>query len=248
MTHLYLFNSHKEFEAAQPYLALPYVVFDGEHVHYSVDPPIIKVPLGADGVENGYGWVDLKLPSGTKWAQCNIGATIPCEPGLLFQWGRVDGYEHGDINHQFSVDDPPTPVSGKSYTTGDILSPEDDAATVNMGGKWRMPTKADMDELYKNTTSSWVTCYVEHEGEHTAMLGRVFVSKIDESKMLFLPASGRWAPNSFRDRNKQGRFWSSECTNPTYAYNFYVQGNTRPVGNTQRNCAMSVRAVVKNID
>ena len=49
--------------------------------------------------ENGYEYVDLGLPSSTMWATCNLGANKPEEPGLLFQWGRTDGYKNGDKNH-----------------------------------------------------------------------------------------------------------------------------------------------------
>ena len=51
--------------------------------------------------ENGFEYVDLGLPSGTMWATCNVGATKREDKGLLFQWGRVDGYKYGDTNHKF---------------------------------------------------------------------------------------------------------------------------------------------------
>lgn len=51
--------------------------------------------------ENGFEYVDLGLPSGTMWATCNVGANKPEDPGLLFQFGRVDGYRYGDINNKF---------------------------------------------------------------------------------------------------------------------------------------------------
>ena len=48
--------------------------------------------------ENGFKYVDLGLPSGTMWATCNVGASRPEDSGLLFQFGRVDGYKYGDSN------------------------------------------------------------------------------------------------------------------------------------------------------
>ena len=48
--------------------------------------------------ENGYEYVDLGLPSKTMWATCNVGSTTPEDEGLLFQFGRVDGYRFGHIN------------------------------------------------------------------------------------------------------------------------------------------------------
>ena len=53
--------------------------------------------------ENGYKYVDLGLPSGTMWATCNVGADKPEDYGLLFQFGRVDGYKYGDENHKFKT-------------------------------------------------------------------------------------------------------------------------------------------------
>ena len=50
---------------------------------------------------NGHEYVDLGLPSGTMWATCNVGADKPEDEGLLFQFGRVDGYKYGDINNKF---------------------------------------------------------------------------------------------------------------------------------------------------
>ena len=51
--------------------------------------------------ENGYEYVDLGLPSGTMWATCNVGASKPEDEGLLFQFGRVDGYKYGDNSIDF---------------------------------------------------------------------------------------------------------------------------------------------------
>ena len=112
--------------------------------------------------ENGFEYVDLGFPSGTMWATCNVGAETPEDWGLLFQFGRVDGYEYGDNNNQFRTNkqnkqdtgskDIPLTTSGKVYNTGDILDLEDDAAYINMGGKWRMPTKDELEELTNYTT------------------------------------------------------------------------------------------------
>ena len=82
--------------------------------------------------ENGFDYVDLGLPSGTMWATCNVGATKPEDEGLLFQFGRVDGYRFGDTNHKFRLNKQnkqdtgdefiPKTASGKLYGKNDILS------------------------------------------------------------------------------------------------------------------------------
>ena len=93
--------------------------------------------------ENGFEYVDLGLPSKTMWATCNVGATKPEDEGLLFQFGRVDGYKYGDTTHKFKTNDQnledgstseyiPITSSGKTYKVNDILDFADDAARVNM--------------------------------------------------------------------------------------------------------------------
>ena len=148
--------------------------------------------------ENGFEYVDLGLPSGTMWATCNVGANKPEDEGLLFQFGRVDGYKYGGYN-KFRTNNQnkrdtgneytPLTTSGKLYDTDDILDLVDDAAHVNMGGKWMMPTNDQLDELCDNTTYE-----VETINEVEGML---FTSKINK-KQLFIPFiqhywwNGRW--------------------------------------------------------
>ena len=114
-----------------------------------------------------YKKIDLGLPSGTLWADRNIGATDIYDGGKLFQWGDPTPYDipehtNGTINEgqkMFISSDYKWLESGTStmikynYTDGKTtLDPEDDAAHVNMGSDWRMPTKDDINELLQNTT------------------------------------------------------------------------------------------------
>ena len=115
-----------------------------------------------------YKAVDLGLPSGTLWADRNIGATDIYDGGKLFQWGDPTPYDipehtNGTINagqKMFGWSDYKWNPSGDSFTftkynetDGKItLDPEDDAAHVNMGSDWRMPTTDDNNELIQNTT------------------------------------------------------------------------------------------------
>ena len=163
--------------------------------------------------ENGYEYVDLGLPSGTMWATCNVGATKPEDNGLLFQWGRTDGYIYGDKNNQFKTHSQnkqdtgnefiPKTTSGKVYKAGDILELEDDAAHANMGGKWRMPTKDELEELYNNTTHKVETINEVH--------GVMLTSNINGCQ-LFIPFGGYW--NNRNDSFNYIRFvaniWSSQ--------------------------------------
>ena len=149
--------------------------------------------------ENGFEYVDLGLPSDTMWATCNIGATKPEDFGLLFQFGRVDGYKFGAYN-QFRTKDKnkrdtgseniPLTSSGKTYNMGETLNLKDDAAHVHMGGKWRMPKgsynsskqfEGEWVELIDNTKHDAVTV--------NGVQGMMFTSNIN-GHQLFIPFAG----------------------------------------------------------
>lgn len=89
------------------------------------------------GMMNGYGYVDLGLPSGTMWATCNVGASKPEEFGDYFAWGETS---------------PKTIYSRENYAykLNPITLPlEQDAANVNMGGTWQMPSNNQAIELHE---------------------------------------------------------------------------------------------------
>ena len=161
--------------------------------------------------ENGFEYVDLGLPSGTMWATCNVGATELEDEGLLFQFGRVDGYKYWDTNNKFRTNNQnfqdtvnefiPKSTSGKVYKENEILDLDDDAAHVNMGGKWRMPTKDELEELLDNTT---------HEVKNVnEVQGILFTSNIN-NKHLFVPFAGWWCNGSFYKVRSSTNMWSSQ--------------------------------------
>ena len=159
---------------------------------------------------NGHEYIDLGLPSGTMWATCNVGATKPEDEGLLFQFGRVDGYAYGDSNNQFRTEAQneqdtgnsyiPLTTSGQTYNAGETLNLEDDAAHVNMGGAWRMPTKDKLEELLNNTTHD--VSFIN------GIKGMLFTSKINRHQ-LFIPFAGYWDCGSFYSVGSSVFIWSS---------------------------------------
>ena len=177
---------------------------ESEGIHYVDVPEITEEELPKVDV------VDLGLPSGLKWASCNIGASKPCEYGKLFQFGRVDGYAYGDNNHNFYVgEDIPTTTSGKTYAKGAVLGPDDDAANVATNGKLRMPTVDEIDELLANTTNQWCQCTVLG-ADHTShnVYGRLFTGS--NSNKIFIPATGYFGTNGEFDAiGRYGYVWSS---------------------------------------
>lgn len=77
-----------------------------------------------------------------------------------------------------------------------------------MGEPWMMPTKTQLEELIKYTTSEWTSIY--------RVNGRKFISKSDNSKYIFLPATGLYTSNTV-EPNSYGRYWSTKY-NETYTY------------------------------
>ena len=204
--------------------------------------------------ENGFDYVDLGLPSGTMWATCNVGADTPEDEGLLFQFGRVDGYRFGDTNHNFRTNKQnkqdtgnefiPKTTSGKLYGKNDILDLEDDAAHVNMGGKWRMPTYDELKELVDNTTHDVVTV--------NGIKGMMFTSTKPgyEDKQLFIPfMQSFWYNGTWYSLVESYTFmWSSQL-HTSYvdgAYRLYCDSCcVADFGYVYRAFAYSVRGVFK---
>lgn len=136
--------------------------------------------------------VDLGLPSGVKWAGWNVGATKPEEFGDYFSWGETkpkdsywqDNYKYGVINkygtpdviYKYNVNEEYGVVDGRTRLTS-----MDDAAYVNWGSEWRMPTDEEKTELLANTTHT--------EGTYNEVPGWIFTSKINNVS-IFFPATG----------------------------------------------------------
>ena len=204
--------------------------------------------------ENEFEYVDLGLPSGTMWATCNVGADKPEDYGLLFQFGRVDGYKYGDKNNKFrtnaqNLEDGSTSEyisitsSGKTYKKNEILELSDDAAHVNMGGKWRMPTQTQYSEMLNNTTCA----VIKDLKNKQKVIGMLFTSKIN-NKRLFVPFAGYWYNGGFTAAGSLAFVWSSQVhpssVNSAYRLSCDSSG-AASIGSYARSYAFSVRGVFK---
>ena len=192
---------------------------------------------------NGFEYVDLGLPSGTLWAKCNLGAEKETDSGLYFAWGETKGHKDPSGEKKFTWND---------YKFGDyenltkynsdekeVLELEDDAAHVNMGGNWRMPTNDDFKELVENTVNEWA--------EVDGVKGRKFINKNDKSKWVFLPAAGFCINGSLGGSGSYGYYWSSSLVSSLvrYAYSMYFYSSSVLwQGYNYRRCGFSVRGVV----
>ena len=171
------------------------------------------------GVHNPDDYVDLGLPSGTLWATCNVGASSPEDYGYYFAWGETEPYDVNGGKTTFnwstykwcngSVSTMTKYCTSSSYgndgfTDGKTeLDPEDDAAYVNWGPAWRMPSKEQYQELFNssNTTTEWTT--------QNGVYGRKITSKKEgyTDRSIFLPAAGyRYA--SSLTAGSYGLYWS----------------------------------------
>lgn len=166
---------------------------------------------------NGVVAVDLGLPSGIRWANMNIGAENPEDIGLYFAWGDTKGYGRNLKDERaFDYYDYKFSKGGRysngytAYTNANdgILKENDDAAYINWGQDWRMPTSADITELIKNTISSWTT--------QNGVYGKLFKSK-KNGNTIFLPASGYRGDHHLTYRGINGYYWSSTRDYSTYS-------------------------------
>ena len=196
---------------------------------------------------NGFNFVDFGLPSGTLWATANVGASKPSDYGLYFQWGDVKGYTPDQVgkDKQFVWDDYKLSINGSSSnfskykTTGVTLDLEDDAAHVNMGGDWHMPSPEQIQELIDNTTSTWT--------KQDGVNGRLFTSKKDVSKTIFIPAAGFAWDGSIDLSGSYGYVWSSMLSTNKVMFGqnlYFCSGNVGLYDSGYRYFGFSVRGVI----
>ncbi|MCQ2310703.1 MAG: hypothetical protein MJZ64_03020 [Paludibacteraceae bacterium] len=169
--------------------------------------------------------VDLGLS--VKWANMNVGATKPEGYGAYFAWGETspkNTYNWDTYKWCNGSDDTMTKYcTSSTYGTVDnktILDLADDAAHVNWGGAWRMPTKAEQAELRDNCTRTWTSDY-----KGTGVRGYIVSSK-KNSNSIFLPASGYRNNSSLYEVGSDGDYWSSSLRsydpNGAYYLFFYM--------------------------
>ena len=189
-------------------------------------------------------YVDLGFPSGTLWAKHNIQDADGNE--LYFAWGDTQGYTSGQVgtdknftwnDYKFGPQTALTKYNGTDKLT--VLEPEDDAATVNCGEEWRMPTKEDFDELTANTT----TAFTEQNG----VSGLLLTSKANNNT-LFFPAVGGAADGRVIYIGDIGSCWSASfgIQGLDLALGFSFVDRFIGVGYTDRYRGCPVRPVRSN--
>ena len=193
---------------------------------------------GDMGVVNGHVWVDLGLPSGTKWATCNVGADSPEEYGDYFAWGETTTKSKYSISNSATCGLSISQLQSQGYIDGNgNLTPQYDAATANWGGNWRMPTYDELNELRTNCTGTWTT--------RNGVKG--YNVEGPNGNSIFLPAASSRIMSSFSGAGRSGYSWSSTPyeSNSSYAYYLHFYSGNHDIGDGNRDHGRSVRPVLE---
>lgn len=185
----------------------------------------------ASGEINGHQWVDLGLPSGLKWATCNVGASTPEDPGDYFAYGEVSEKDSYVFNNSINLKKEIRHISGRS---------EYDAATVHWGKEWRIPTYHEVDELIYNCRMEWTTINGKNGYKLTSLIN---------GASIFLPATGLVDGTQPEFTQECGWYWYSGFKDPIadeeppYAPSFTFSANSRYRGFNARYIGQCIRPV-----
>ena len=224
------------------HFAVPYVSFDG-HTYGIFDNAVkIKLEYKEKTPEQ---LVDLGLS--VKWASCNLGASKPTEYGGYYQWaGTADvsdtgiyldwsncPYHTGSSNSpgwtKYNTDRYFGTVDNKT-----VLESMDDAASVALGGNWRIPTDAEWSELRNTDNCSWTWTTIDGVSGYKVQSKKLGYT----DKWIFLPVAGYSVVYS-------GDYWSSSLSTdyPYYAYGMSFGSSYVYRGNNFRYRGLSIRPV-----
>ena len=205
-------------------------------------------------------YVDLGLPSGLKWAKCNLGASKPSDYGDYYSWGETApkadydwptykwmqaGKSNSNYITKYTVADGQTwgiRYDSSGTFIGDnktVLDAADDAATANLGSPWRMPTDVEIKELRDNCTWTRTT----QDGVNGYQVDG------PNGNAIFLPAAGYYK-GTMRYERGSGYYWSSSLhtdlsffASSNYACGLYFESGGHVGHCSFRNLGYTVRPV-----
>ncbi len=205
----------------------------------------------ADTAEPEY--VDLGLS--VKWATFNVGATSPEGYGEYFAWGETEPKtDYGWATYKWckgssntltkycQADQSDLWAGSGSPDSKTVLELEDDAAHMNWGGSWRMPTDEEWTELRENCSFTWTDNY-----NGTGVAGDIVTSnKVNfTDKTIFIPAAGCRTGTRFNGVGTFGAYWSSSIKSPEYSYRLYFNSSRVSRSDFGRYFGFSVRPVTE---
>ncbi len=185
--------------------------------------------------------VDLGLPSGTKWANMNLGANSKEESGNYYAFGELETKNNYKwSNYLWGTKDNLLKYNNKkgfgSVDCKYLLDSDDDAAHLLLGGEWRIPTKEEQEELQNNCRWSW--------GQVNGHSG-CFVTSTTSGSSIFLPAAGYYQNESLYNFDYQGAYLSSTIGGD-YPYNDYYMvfsEGSKSENTIDRSRGLPIRAV-----
>ena len=192
----------------------------------------LNMPLSAQstGTENGHEWVDLGLPSGLKWATCNVGASSPEKSGNYYAWGETKPKDEYEQANSVTYGKQMADISGNAQY---------DAATANWGEGWRIPTNAEMQELIDFCAWEWTT---QNRIKGYNVTG-------PNGNSIFIPSTGYKTGSMFKGGTcDNGNCWSSKPNGSYGAYCFSINSSSHSVvSNGNREYGRTVRPVKSRV-
>ena len=188
--------------ASTTYYYCAYVVVDGEYKYGEVRSFTTEADISITVGEA----VDLGLS--VKWASCNIGAKVPENYGDYFAWGETKAKSSYTEDNSITYGLSPSELESRGIIGSDVLlTAAYDAATVNWGDKWRIPTRDEINELCYNCSWNWTTQNGVNGYKVTGLNGN----------SIFLPAAGYRFGTEVYDRGSRGCYWT-DVLSENYGY------------------------------
>ncbi len=187
---------------------------------------------------NNHEYVDLGLS--VKWATCNVGANAPEDYGNYYAWGETEPAPNNNYSSSncstYGLTNSQLQSQGYIDSNGNLTA-QYDAATANWGGDWRMPTKAEQEELLNNCTWTWTT--------QNSVNG--YNVEGPNGNSIFLPAAGCRSGSSLYNAGSIGYYWSSAPfgSGSGYAYDLFFYSDYHCMSNYCRDYGQSVRPVLE---
>ena len=163
-----------------------------------------------DATVNDHDYVILDTADGIKWATTNVGASLPADYGDYFAWGATSAYTYISDESTTGSNKPWSESNPSGYYNGSeaTLPANHDIATILWGGKWKMPTKAQLETLMNYGSKTWTT-QKNSKGEDVYGYLIKSTSNTSTGKSIFLPAAGYRYNSDLINAGSYGNYWSS---------------------------------------